>query len=84
MPGKNESEIVRILRDLIASVDSFSSVAPLFPSERMKLEADLFQARQLGMYRGLLYRLIREINSGIPLEDIRLNKSRLWREKINP
>lgn len=74
MLGKNETEIVRILRDVVSAVASLSPIPPLFSGINRKAEADLMQARRLGRYSGLIQKLINDINSGIPLEDIWIKK----------
>mgnify|MGYP001569684869 FL=1 len=65
-------EIIRILSDVVASVDSIDVVPSLLSDSCSNLQSDLIQARKLGRYQGLIHKLIHDIKSGVSLAEIKI------------
>ena len=67
-------EIVRILSGIIASVEGLENKKTLFSDCSLSLQEDLIFARMCGRYKGLLHKVICDLKTGVPLENIKIFK----------
>jgi hypothetical protein len=69
---ESNNEFIRILQDVNLSVDSISVVPSLLSDTCPDFQSDLIQARKLGRYQGLIHKLIHDLKSGVPLNEIKI------------